>query len=403
MAAKATNTLRPTTLKSSFVIGKIAGIEIGVHYSWPFAFLIITVFLGLSIFPASYPQWASVTHWAMAVVAAFALFASVLAHELAHSFVALAKGMRVRSITLFIFGGVSNLGAETERPGDEFQVSIAGPLMSLLIGGLALFAWRSMAPDATRDAQPVHALLFYLGWMNVGVGVFNLLPGLPLDGGRVLRSIIWQFTGRMDQATIVAGRAGQVVGWGIVAYGVFVMISRGSLLDGLWLALIGWFLAGSASSAMRQTRRRRPAGGGATTTANAAGVEVRQVMRPNPVVVGPDLPVNDLVYECFLRLNCTAAPVLDGTGLIGIVTEPAAQMAGESAWKRLAVRQIMDPNPVVARPGDAATGVLERMVARGATHAVVADGARVVGIVELADLSGAAGPPRDLRSTAWRR
>ncbi len=390
-------------MRSSFVIGKIAGIEIGVHYSWPFAFLIITVFLGLSIFPSSYPQWASVTHWAMAAVAAFGLFASVLAHELAHSFVALAKGMRVRSITLFIFGGVSNLGADTERPGDEFQVSIAGPLMSLLIGGLALFAWRSMAPETSREAQPVDALLFYLGWMNVGVGLFNLLPGLPLDGGRVLRSIIWQFTGKMDVATNVSGRAGQVVGWGIVAYGVFVMISRGSLLDGLWLALIGWFLAGSASSAMRQTRRRRPGGGAAATATSPTGMEIRQVMRPNPVVVGPDLPVHDLVYECFLRLNCSAAPVLDNSGLIGIVTEPAAQIAGESAWKRLVVRQIMDPNPVVARPHDPATNVLERMVAKGATHAVVADGARVVGIVELADLSGAAGPAKDLRSTAWRR
>ena len=390
-------------MRNSFVIGKIAGIEIGAHYSWPFAFLIITVFLGLSVFPSSYPQWSTVTHWAMAAVAACALFASVLAHELAHSFVALAKGMRVRSITLFIFGGVSNLGADTERPGDEFQVSIAGPLMSLLIGGLALFAWRSMAPDTAREYQPVHALLFYLGWMNVGVGVFNLLPGLPLDGGRVLRSIIWQATGKMDLATNVAGRAGQVVGWGIVAYGVFVMISRGSLLDGLWLALIGWFLAGSASSAMRQTRRRRPARGGATYVVGEPGAAVRQVMRPNPVVVGPDLPVHDLVYECFLRLNCSAAPVLDNNGLIGIVTEPAAQTVGESAWRRLVVREIMDPNPVMAKPDDQVASALERMLARGATHAVVADGARVVGIVDLADLPGAAGPPKDLRSNAWRR
>ena len=390
-------------MKSSFVIGKIAGIEIGVHYSWPFAFLIITGFLGLSVFPSSYPQWATVTHWVMAAVAAIGLFASVLAHELAHSFVALAKGLQVRSITLFIFGGASNLGADTERPGDEFQVSIAGPLMSLLIGGLAMLAWRSMAPDSSREAQPVHALLFYLGWMNVGVGLFNLLPGLPLDGGRVLRSIVWQATGNMDRATTIASRAGQVVGWLIVAYGVYMMISRGSILSGLWLALIGWFLAGSASSAMRQTRRRRPVAGHKSGASGDSGVLVRQVMRANPVVVGPDLPVHDLVYECFLRLNCTAAPVLDSSGLVGIVTEPAAQMAGESAWRGLAVRQIMDPNPVIAKPDDPAAAALERMVASGATHAVVADGARVVGTVELADLSSAAGPARDLRSRAWRR
>ena len=387
-------------MRSSFVIGKIAGIKIGVHYSWPFAFLIITVFLGLSVFPSSYPQWATVTHWLVAAVAAIALFASVLAHELAHSFVALAKGMQVRSITLFIFGGASNLGADTERPGDEFQVSIAGPLMSLLIGGLALFASESMGPETSREARPIDALIRYLGLMNVGVGLFNLLPGLPLDGGRVLRSIVWQATGNMDRATTVAGRAGQVVGWLIVAYGVYTMISNGSILSGLWLAFIGWFLAGSASSAMRHTRRRRP---GANRRSGGSGVLVRQVMRSNPVVVGPDLPVHDLVYECFLRLNCSAAPVLDSSGLVGIVTEPAARAVGESAWKGLAVRQIMDPNPVVAKPDDTAAGTLERMLTIGATHAVVADGARVVGTVELADLPGAAGPARDLRSTAWRR
>lgn len=385
-------------MKSSFVIGRIAGIEIGVHYSWPFAFLIITVFLGLSVFPNSYPQWATVTHWVVAAVAALALFASVLAHELAHSFVALAKGLQVRSITLFIFGGASNLETDTQKPGDEFQVSIAGPLMSLLIGGLALFAERSMAPG---EAQPIDALIRYLGFMNVGVGLFNLLPGLPLDGGRVLRSIIWKATGNMERATVMAGRAGQVVGWLIVAYGIYVMIDRGSILSGLWLAFIGWFLAGSASSSMRQMRRRRP-GPAAGQGTGGSGVLVRQVMRPNPVVVGPDLPVHDLVYECFLRLNCTAAPVLGSSGLVGIVTEPDARAVGEPAWRRLAVREIMDPNPVVARPDDPAGRTLERMMARGATHAVVADGARVVGTVELADLSGAAGPGRDLRSRARR-
>ncbi len=295
-------------MNSSFVIGKIAGIEIGIHYSWLFAFVIITVFLGMSVYPSSYPHWSDVTHWAVGAVTAFALFVSVLAHELAHSFVALAKGIRVRSITLFIFGGASNLATDTQRPGDEFQISIAGPLTSLLIGGLALFASRSMAPVNPRDTLPLDAMLFYLGWMNLGVGVFNLLPGLPLDGGRVLRSIVWQATGKVELATIVAGRAGQIVGWAIVAYGVYVMFIRDNIFNGLWFAMIGWFLAGAASSAIRQARRRKVEG-------PAADVQVRQVMRPNPVVVGPDLSVYELVNECFRRLNCSAAPVLDGQGL----------------------------------------------------------------------------------------
>ena len=382
-------------MNSSFVIGKVAGIEIGIHYSWLFAFVIITVFLGMSVYPSSYPHWADVTHWVVGAVTAIALFVSVLAHELAHSFVALAKGIRVRSITLFIFGGASNLATDTQRPGDEFQISIAGPLTSLLIGGLALFASRSMAPVNPRDALPLDAVLFYLGWMNLGVGVFNLLPGLPLDGGRVLRSIVWQATGKVELATIVAGRAGQIVGWGIVAYGVYVMFARDSIFSGLWFVLIGWFLAGAASSAIRQGRRRKVEG-------PAADVQVRQVMRPNPVVVGPDLAVYELVHDCFRRLNCSAAPVLDGQGLTGIVTEAAAQTVGEAGWRRLVVRQIMDSNPVIVRPEDPAAGALGRMLARGATHAVVADGARVVGVLATTDLMGAADPAGDLRTTTWR-
>ena len=303
-------------MKSSFVICTVAGIEIGIHFSWLFAFVIITMFLGMNVYPSSYPQWADSTHWAMGAVTAFALFVSVLAHELAHSLVALAKGIPVRSITLFIFGGVSNLGSDTQRPGDEFQISVAGPVMSLVVGGLALMAWRTLGPVNPRETQPLEAVLFYLGWMNLGVGVFNLLPGLPLDGGRVLRSIVWQATGKMELGTVVAGRAGQFVGWGIVAYGLYVMFLRDNIFNGLWFVFIGWFLAGAASSAVRQTRRR-------PTERSATDVQVREVMQPNPVVVGPDLAVDELVSECFHRLNCSAAPVLDSGGLTGIVTEAA--------------------------------------------------------------------------------
>ena len=382
-------------MKSSFVICTVAGIEIGIHFSWLFAFVIITMFLGMNVYPSSYPQWADTTHWAVGAVTAFALFVSVLAHELAHSLVALAKGIPVRSITLFIFGGVSNLGSDTQRPGDEFQISVAGPVMSLVVGGLALMAWRTLGPVNPRETQPLEAVLFYLGWMNLGVGVFNLLPGLPLDGGRVLRSIVWQATGKMELGTVVAGRAGQFVGWGIVAYGLYVMFLRDNIFNGLWFVFIGWFLASAASSAVRQTRRR-PA------ERSATDVQVREVMQPNPVVVGPDLAVDELVSECFHRLNCSAAPVLDSGGLTGIVTEAAAQSAGEAAWRRLVVRQIMDSNPVIVGPNDLAVRALKRMLARGATHAVVADGATVVGLLAISPLLRIADPEGGLRSNNWR-
>ncbi len=238
-------------MNGAYKVTTIAGIQIYVHYTWLFAFIFITWTLAASWFPSDYPDWSKPAYFATAIVASLLLFGSIVVHELAHSLVALGRGMRVRSITLFIFGGVSDIGGDTKSPRDEFQIAIVGPLSNLclsILGGLALSMGVGMVDS------PVYAILVYFTLMNLLVGVFNLLPGFPLDGGRVLRSIVWVTTKDDDRATGVSTAVGIGFGWLLVGAGVFMAITS-DVISGLWLGFIGWYLKNSAASIRTAYRR----------------------------------------------------------------------------------------------------------------------------------------------------
>ncbi|MFW6151149.1 MAG: site-2 protease family protein, partial [Chloroflexota bacterium] len=196
-------------MKSSIRLGRIAGIEIGIHYTWIFIFILVSWSLAQGFFPQYYPGWDQVTYWLTGVIAALLLFVSVLLHELAHSLVAQARGMKVQSITLFIFGGVSNIEEEAEQPRIEFAMAIVGPVTSLALAGMF---WALLQTAGDRQS-PLAATLGYLALINVILGVFNLLPAFPLDGGRVLRSILWGRTGSLSRATNTAATVGRLFGW----------------------------------------------------------------------------------------------------------------------------------------------------------------------------------------------
>src|SRR6266496_257782 len=202
-------------VKSSFRIGRVAGIAIGIHYTWLFAFLLITWSLAVGYFPAVVVGVSAGTHWLLGAIAALLLFGSVLLHELSHSLVARGRGLKVDSITLFIFGGVSNLSTEATSPGDEFLVAMVGPLSSFVLAGVFWLLGQSLSPSS-----PIGAVLGYLAFVNLLLGGFNLVPGFPLDGGRVLRSLVWAATGNMRRATLVASYAGQAVGWLLIISGL---------------------------------------------------------------------------------------------------------------------------------------------------------------------------------------
>lgn len=236
-------------MQSSLRLGGLADIQIGVHYTWVFAVVLIAWSLAVGYFPGVVPGVGAGTYWALGIIAALLLFASVLVHELSHSLVARSRGLTVDSITLFIFGGVSNLSTEATSAGDEFLVAIVGPISSFVLAGVFWLLGQTLP-----STGPLGAVVGYLAFINLLLGGFNLVPGFPLDGGRVLRSLVWGATGDLQRATLVASYAGQAFGWLLILWGLSRLLS-GDLLGGLWTAFIGWFLNGAAESSRHATSR----------------------------------------------------------------------------------------------------------------------------------------------------
>ncbi len=234
----------------SLRLGRVFGIPVEINITWVVIFLLLTYLL-VNRFDASPLGWPVAQQWAVAIVTVVLLFLSVLAHELSHSLVALSRGIPVAGITLFIFGGVSHLAREPERPWEEFLISVVGPLTSIALAAVAGGIWLGLNPGGWTwiawNSSPVEVVLFLLAWGNLSVGLFNLFPGFPLDGGRVLRAIIWAGSGSYLRATRIAARCGQGMGLLMIVGGV-VFALRGSLVDGVWAAIIGAFLLSVATS-----------------------------------------------------------------------------------------------------------------------------------------------------------
>ena len=233
----------------SLRLGRIFGIPVEINITWVIVFLLLTYLL-VNRFDASYLRWPVAQQWAVAVITVVLFFLSVLAHELSHSLVALSRGIRVEGITLFIFGGVSHLAREPERPSEEFLISVVGPMTSIAlavaVGGVLWGLNPGSWPWAARVSSPVEIVALLLAWGNLSVGIFNKVPGFPLDGGRVLRAIVWAGSGSLFRATQVAARCGQGVGLLMIVGGI-VYALRGNLVDGIWAVVIGAFLLSVAT------------------------------------------------------------------------------------------------------------------------------------------------------------
>ena len=268
-------------MQGSFKVGTIGGIAIRVHYTWIFAVLLIAWSLALGYFPSASQGRGAGTDWLLAIIAALLLFGSVLVPELGHSLVAHARGLRVEDITLFIFGGVSSIAQEAASAWDEFVVAVVGPLISLALAGLFWAVGQVVPPESA-----VSPVARYLAMANLLLGLFNIVPGFPLDGGRVLRGILWGATGDMARATRLASYVGQAIAFVLIGWGV-VSALGGDLLGGFWIAFIGWFLNSGAEGSRRQLDVRRA----------LDGVPVSSVMNPSPATAGPGLSVRDFVQD----------------------------------------------------------------------------------------------------------
>ena len=230
----------------TFNLGRLFGIQFRLHFSWFIIFILVTVFL---VYP-SYDRW---LYWVTGIITSLLFFASVVAHELAHSLVGRANGIPIVSITLFIFGGVAQMAREAPRSGAELKMAAAGPVCSLVIGGLFGLLWFVMQ----NMAEPIVSMVFWLAIMNGVLAAFNLIPGFPLDGGRVFRSLLWRFTGNYSRSTRIATRVGQGIGYLFILAGLSIIFLRPfglSWFDGLWIVFIGWFLENAASISYRQLR-----------------------------------------------------------------------------------------------------------------------------------------------------
>jgi Zn-dependent protease/CBS domain-containing protein len=304
-------------------------------------------------------------------IAAVGLFASVLLHELSHSFVALARGLGVHSITLFIFGGVSNVKGEAEEPKDEFLIAVVGPLTSFVLAGLFWLARQAAAPGNT----PIGALLGYLAFINLLLGGFNLVPGFPLDGGRVLRSIIWGMTGSLRRATQLASYAGQGFGFLLMFWGISRLLG-GELLGGLWTAFIGWFL----SSAAEATRRQQ------ALTEDLRGMRVAEVMNPQVPLGQPDMSVQEFVFDHVLRRGRRGLLVMEDGRLLGIVSITDAKEVPQEAWSTTPVAAIMTRAPLKTLAPEADVSSALRLLVDGPNELPVVRDGQVVGLLTRVDI-----------------
>ncbi len=316
-------------MRNSFSLGKLFGIELRADFSWLIGLVLVVWLLDAHYFPMSYPNWTSGAVFSAAVATAILFFLSVLAHELGHSLVSARLGLPVPSITLFIFGGLAQLSGEPKRPRDEFLISAAGPLVSIALGlGFSGLGWAG--PDVV--GVPLAAFGKWLGLVNLGLGLFNLLPGLPLDGGRILRSLVWNLTKSFRKATVIAGGTGRILAFGVILWGI-LLIFQGNWADGLWMAFIGWFIQQAAAQSVARV----------TFEEMLEGHNAREAMMTDCPRVSPALTVQKLVDDVVLHSGRRCFPVIGGDRITGLITLNEVTDIPREKWASTTVGTVMIP------------------------------------------------------------
>ncbi|TDB76396.1 site-2 protease family protein [Micromonospora sp. KC723] len=365
-------------MRASFRIGRIAGVPVGVNWSVLVIFLLIAWALSATQFPRAYPGRPVVAYVAAGLAAAVVFFLGLLAHEVSHAVVAKRNGLQVQGITLWLFGGVAELRGEAPNPGAELRIAGVGPLVSLLLG--FLFGGIAVVLSLAGADGLLLGSLAWLAGINVLLAVFNVLPAAPLDGGRLLRAAVWKATGDRTKASVVAARAGWVLGALLIGLGLFQFLT-GFGVGGLWLALIGWFLIGAAGMEERQARM-----GSAL-----AGVRVGDVMTPQPQTASAEMTVADFVDHYLFAYRHSALPLTEDGRPVGLVTLDRVRgiPAERRATTTLAEVACRAGDLVLARPEEQLNDLLPRLSECTDGRALVVVDQRLVGIVSPSDISRA--------------
>ena len=348
-----------------FSLGNIFGIEVRLHYSWFIIFMLVTVSL-------VYPNWSRSLSWVTGIITSLLFFASVVAHELAHSLVGRANGVPIKSITLFIFGGVARMTKEVTKASAELKMAAAGPACSLAIGGLFGLIWLLTKGAVSSVAE----MASWLAWINVAVAVFNMIPGFPLDGGRVFRSLVWRFTGNYQRSSQIATWLGRGVAYAFILSGILIVFLHPfglSWFDGLWIAFIGWFLDNAASASYHQVQWREA----------LRGLAASQMMTSDYAIVPPNITVSQLVQEYVLAKGHHLFLVTDEGRFKGILTLHNIKSVPQSSWDTTQVEKITVPvdRLKAASPEQDAFSVVEQMDENDIHQMPVISENRVIGLI----------------------
>ncbi len=350
--------------QGAWKIGTIMGIPVRVHFSWFIVFGLISWSLSTFYFPKAAPDLPALSYWTKGVIAALMLFFSVAFHEFAHSVVAKRYRITIESITLFIFGGVAQIRGEPPHPEAEFRIAIAGPLSSFFLSFVFFFA-------AVNTAEGVKALFSYLGQINLILGIFNLIPGFPMDGGRVLRSYLWKKKKNFFYATQKASSIGQKIALFFIFFGIFSIFS--GMPGGLWLMLIGWFLYTAAQASYEQSRLQE----------SLSGVRVKDVMVKDLITVEPSITIDELVNHYFLRYGYGGFPVVSEGRYLGIITLKEIKDIPRDAFEGTKVSEAYSRHKKEWEiSGDEyVMKALERMVTEDTGRLVIMEGDNLIGMI----------------------
>lgn len=359
----------------SLKIGSLLGVPVKLHYTLLLGILLITWTLAAGYLPSEYPGFSLVTYWLIGLIAAGLLFASVLVHELSHSYVAKRSGLPVRRIVLFIFGGVSEIEEEPKEPGLEFKMALIGPITSFI---LALLLWLlQYGANALNASVMIVAPLEYGAYINVLLGGFNLLPAFPLDGGRVLRALVWRWKKDLVRATRIATRVGVFFSYAFIFFG-FIYVIGGVFIGGLWFILIGWFLKNGAESSYRQT----------VISEALAGVLIRDIMTREVHTVDPDVSIREVGETHFMKHKHGGFPVEKDHNLLGIITLQDMKKFSQKELPETKVRDVMTPIEKLrfASPDEAAVDAFMKMSKQNVGRLPVMENGKLVGIVTRSDI-----------------
>ena len=370
-------------MRGSLKLFSIYGIPVDINATWLIAVVIITWSLSTGAYPAFFQMWSSQQYWIAGIVTTFLLFASVLAHELGHSFAALTQGLRVRGITLLLFGGVSRIQGKASRPRNEFLIAFAGPAVSLLIGLVLVGWWIKFHPIHEHLVTPLHGVIFFTGWMNILVAGFNLLPGYPMDGGRVLRSAVWGFTGNARLASKVALRVGRVVFYLLIGWGVW-QIFNGDVVGGIWIGLIAWFLMSSARNEQEEQASS------VVLEQDRLSFKIGNIITPMPPMIEHDQLISDVLTELQVTQRTDSIPVSKGGELLGFITGIDLERIPVEQRGKLIIGEIIRSESLrFCSRFDSGRDALHAMDKYGVMQLVVMDDGYVFGIVTRQDITKA--------------